>query len=141
MSGPRLVQAFAKFTHALANLERTMTLPEDNADYRTSALLAFLLAQEAAWKAIKWVLKDKIAIEVAGPKPVLQQAFLQGWLGNDDTVWLGMAEDRNLVAHTYDAEQALEIYHRVKDYVIALRKAHDLLIEKYPDLLMTPTDR
>jgi len=45
-----------------------------------------------------------------------------------------MAEDRNLVAHTYSAEQAIEIYHRVKDYVVALRKAHDLLTEKYPDL-------
>ena len=134
MSATRPVQAFAKFTHALANLERTMTLPEDNEDYRNSAILAFLLAQETAWKAIKWILKDKIAIEVAGPKPVLQEAFLQGWLGDDDTVWLGMAEDRNLVAHTYSAEQALEIYHRVKDYVVALRNAHDLLIEKYPDL-------
>ena len=137
MKESRSSQAFAKFSHTLANLERTMTLSEDNEDYRNSAILAFLLAQEAAWKAIKWVLKEKIAIEVAGPKPVIQQAFLQGWLGNDETVWLGMAEDRNLVAHTYDAEQALEIYHRVKDYVLALRKAHDLLVEKYPDLLMT----
>jgi len=40
----------------------------DNEDYRNSAILAFLLAQETAWKAIKWVLKDKIAIEVAGPR-------------------------------------------------------------------------
>lgn len=134
MSATRPVQAFAKFTHALANLERTMTLPEENEDYRNSAILAFLLAQETAWKAIKWVLKDKIAIEVAGPKPVLQEAFLQGWLGNDDTAWLGIAEDRNLVAYTYSAEQAIETYHRVKDYVVALRKAHDLLTEKYPDL-------
>lgn len=134
MSATRPVQAFAKFAQALANLERTMTLPEENEDYRNSAILAFLLAQETAWKAIKWVLKDKIAIEVAGPKPVLQQAFLQGWLGNDETVWLSMAEDRNLVAHTYNAEEAREIYHRVKDYVVALRKTHDLLIENYPDL-------
>jgi hypothetical protein len=67
----RSIQAFAKFTRALTNLECTMTLPEDNEDYRNSAILAFLLAQETAWKAIKWVLKDKIAIEVAGPKPVL----------------------------------------------------------------------
>ena len=78
MSATRPFQAFAKFTHALAILERTMTLPEENEDYRNAAILAFLLAQETAWKAIKWVLKDKIAIEVAGPKPVLQEAFLQG---------------------------------------------------------------
>jgi nucleotidyltransferase substrate binding protein (TIGR01987 family) len=136
MSDARPAQAFAKFTRTLANLERTMTLPENNEDFRNSAILAFLLAQETAWKAIKWVLKDKIAIEVAGPKPVLQEAFLQGWLGNDDKVWLSMAQDRNLVAHTYNEEQALEVYDRVKDYVIALRKAHDLLTEKYPDLLM-----
>jgi nucleotidyltransferase substrate binding protein (TIGR01987 family) len=134
MSATRPVQAFAKFTQALANLERTMTLPEENEDYRNSAILAFLLAQETAWKAFKWILKDKIAIEVAGPKPVLQEAFLQDWLGKDDTVWLSMAGDRNLVAHTYNAEQAREIYDRVKDYVVALRKTHDLLIENYPDL-------
>jgi nucleotidyltransferase substrate binding protein (TIGR01987 family) len=134
MSATRPVQAFAKFTQALANLERTMTLPEENEDYRNSAILAFLLAQETAWKAIKWILKDKIAIEIAGPKPVLQQAFIQGWLGNDETVWLSMAEDRNLVAHTYNEEQAREIYQRVKDYVVVLRKTHDLLTENYPDL-------
>ena len=68
MKESRSSQAFAKFSHTLANLERTMTLSEDNEDYRNSAILAFLLAQEAAWKAIKWVLKEKIAIEVAGPK-------------------------------------------------------------------------
>jgi hypothetical protein len=41
MSDTRPAQAFVKFTHALANLERTMTLPEDNEDYRNSAILAF----------------------------------------------------------------------------------------------------
>ena len=41
MSATRPVQTFAKFTHALANLERTMTLPEENEDYRNSAILAF----------------------------------------------------------------------------------------------------
>jgi hypothetical protein len=87
MSDTRPVQAFEKFTLALADLERTMTLPEDNRDYRNSAILAFLLAQETAWKALKWLLKDKIGIEVAGPKPVIQEAFLQGWLGDDDKVW------------------------------------------------------
>ena len=46
MSDTRPVRAFANFTRALANLERTMTLPEDNEDYRNSAILAFLLAQE-----------------------------------------------------------------------------------------------
>ncbi len=134
MNAARAGQAFAKFSYALANLERTMKLPETNEDYRNSAILAFLLAQEAAWRAIKWVLKEKMAIEIAGPKPVLQEAFVQGWLGHDDTVWLDMAEDRNLVAHTYSAEQAMEIYQRVKRYVLALRHAHTLLTEKYPDL-------
>ncbi|HEY4032535.1 MAG TPA: hypothetical protein VGL94_01050 [Ktedonobacteraceae bacterium] len=41
MSDTRPAQAFVKFTHALANLERTMTLPEDKEDYRNSAILAF----------------------------------------------------------------------------------------------------
>ena len=134
MNATRPAQAFTKFTNSLANLERTIKLPEDNEDYRNSAILAFLLAQEVAWKAIRWVLKDKIGIEVSGPKPVLQEAFAQGWLGTDDTVWLDMAEDRNLVAHTYSGEQAKEIYQRVKIYAGALHQAHNLLSAKYPDL-------
>jgi nucleotidyltransferase substrate binding protein (TIGR01987 family) len=133
MSDDRSAQAFTNFTSALVNLERTMTLPEDNEDYRSSAMLAFLLAQEAACEAIKWVLKEKIAIEVAGPKPVIQEAFLQGWLGGDDVVWLDMLRDRNLVVHIYSDERALATYRRVKDYAVALRSAHDLLIKKYPD--------
>jgi len=111
-----------------------MKLPEDNEDYRNSAILAFLFAQETSWKALKWVLKDKIAIEATGPKPVLQEAFSQKWLGSGDAVWFDMAEDRNLVAHTYSSEQAKEIYQRVKEYVKALRQMYNLLIEKYPDL-------
>jgi nucleotidyltransferase substrate binding protein (TIGR01987 family) len=134
MNAARSVQGFTKFTHALANLERTLQLPEDNEDYRNSTILAFLLAQEAAWKAFKWVLKDKAGMEVSSPKPVFQEAFSQGWLGNDDTLWLDMAEDRNLVAHTYSAQQAMEIYRRIKGYAAALRQAHTLLVKKYPDL-------
>ena len=111
-----------------------MALPEDNEAYRSAAILAFLLAQEAAWKAFKLLLKEKLAIELAGPRPVFQEAFVQRWLGDDETVWSRMTVDRNLVAHTYDEEQAVEIYQRVKQYVILLRTAHDTLMALYPDI-------
>ncbi|MEI7670199.1 MAG: HI0074 family nucleotidyltransferase substrate-binding subunit, partial [Pseudomonadota bacterium] len=98
----RISQAFVKFTAALKNFERTMKLPEDNEDYRNSAILSFLLTQETAWKAIKWLLKEEIAIEANGPKTVIQEAFLQGWLGTDSDIWFDMTQDRNLIAHTYN---------------------------------------
>jgi nucleotidyltransferase substrate binding protein (TIGR01987 family) len=134
MSDSRVMQAWTKFAHALANLERTMTLPEDNEDCRSSAILAFLLTQEAAWKVFKLLLKEKLAIELAGPRPVFQEAFVQHWLGDDETVWSRMTVDRNLVAHTYNEEQAMVIYQRVKQYAVILRTAHDLIVKTYPDV-------
>jgi nucleotidyltransferase substrate binding protein (TIGR01987 family) len=138
MSASRSAQAFTKFTDSLARLERALALPSENEDFRNSAILTFLLAQECCWKALKWVLKDKIGIEVGGPKPVLQEAYVQGWLGEDDTPWLAMADDRNLVTHTYNAEQALSIYSRLGVYSVALRHANDTLLELYPDLQAQP---
>lgn len=111
-----------------------MSLPETDEDYRNSAILNFLLAQECCWKALKWVLKEKIGIDVAGPKPVLQEAYAQGWLGEDDTLWIAMADDRNLVTHTYNAAQALSIYQRVKTYMPALRRTHETLSIRFADL-------
>jgi nucleotidyltransferase substrate binding protein (TIGR01987 family) len=134
MNVSRATQAFAKFASALRNLERTLTLPEENEDYRNSATLSFMLAQEAAWKAFQKLLQEKIGIEAAGPKPVLQEAFLQGWLGMDDRIWIDMAMDRNLVAHICNSEQKKEIYRRVKRYAVALRLARDALTFRYAEL-------
>ena len=127
----RISQAFVKFTAALKNFERTMKLPEDNEDYRNSAILSFLLTQETAWKAIKWLLKEEIAIEANGPKTVIQEAFLQGWLGTDSDIWFDMTQDRNLIAHTYNAEDAKEIYQKMKNYIVALRDLNNFLTNKY----------
>ncbi|MEM0950528.1 MAG: HI0074 family nucleotidyltransferase substrate-binding subunit [Cyanobacteria bacterium P01_H01_bin.74] len=135
MSEIRAAKAFQNFSKTLKNLERTLKLPEDNEDYRNSALLSFVLACEQCWKLLKWVLKEYIAIEARGPKPSIQEAYLQGWLSETDETWLDMADDRNLLSHTYDESQALEIYRRVKnDYAVNMRKLHTLLKEKYPKL-------
>ncbi|MEM6602956.1 MAG: HI0074 family nucleotidyltransferase substrate-binding subunit [Pseudomonadota bacterium] len=130
----RSIKAFRNFSKALHNLERTMALPSDNEDYRNSAILSFVIAYEQFWKTLKWILKEYIALDINGPKPILQAAYAQGWLGNKDKLWLNMANDRNLVAHTYDEERAREIYEHVKQYAVSMRDCHKKLSELYPDL-------
>lgn len=130
----RPAKAFRNFRKALSNLERALNLPEENEDYRNSAILSFVLAYEQCWKTLKWVLKEYIGIEEQGPKPVIQAAYQQGLLTEEDTLWIDMANDRNLVAHTYDEERAKEIYTHIKCYAKAMRAAHDTLLRLYPAL-------
>ena len=84
---------------------------------------------------MKWTLREKLLIETKAPKPTLQEAYAQEWLGANDEVWLNMAEDRNLVVHTYSEEQAQEIYEHIKLYAVTMRQTHDILAKMYPELL------
>ena len=134
MHTKRSSQAFDRFDKALANLERTLTLPEGNEDYRNSTILAFLLAEETVWKALKWILKEEVGIDISGPKPVLKEAYQQEWLGEDDKLWLGMVDDRNNVSHTYNEETAKAIYQNIKTYALAMRYTHGILSALYKNL-------
>ena len=134
MKTSRSKQAFDRFSKALKNLERTLTLPEDNEDYRNSTILAFVLAEETFWKALKWILKEEVGINTTGPKPALQEAYQQKWLGEDDKLWLGMVDDRNNVAHTYNEDLAKKIYNNIKTYAPEMRQTHNLLVESYSSL-------
>lgn len=130
----RAVKAFRNFSKALGNLERTLLLPSDNEDYRNSAMLSFVIVYEQFWKTLKRLLKEYVALDINGPKPVIQAAYSQGWLDHSDELWLDMANDRNLVAHTYNKERAMEIYQHVKQYAQLMRHCHDKLLSLYPEI-------
>lgn len=133
MSATRSQQAFDNFSKALSRLEDALHM-QPTEDTRDIAILRFMFTYETAWKAFKWVLQEKLLINEKAPRPILQEAYGQGWLGDDDTVWLNMAEDRNLVVHTYNEEQAQEIFEHIQQYATIIRMPHDLLLAKYPDL-------
>lgn len=131
MSEGRAKQSFQKFTYALGNLEEALELPSDNVHYRNSAILCFMLAYEQCWKALNRALQEKEAVEVTGSRSILKEAYRMSWLGEDDQIWLRSVKDRNLIVHTYNEEQAIEIYSRLPKYAEAMRETHDLIAKVY----------
>jgi nucleotidyltransferase substrate binding protein (TIGR01987 family) len=134
MNDQRARQAVSKFSTALANLEEEIRTYGGDKKSRNSVLLCFVLAFETVWKALKFILFTQEGVEAPSPKETLRQAYALGWLGSDDTVWLAMADDRNLVAHTYSEQQAAVIYTHVLNYSQALRALHTHLQQRYSHL-------
>lgn len=139
MNAGRTSQAIRKFADALLNLEREIATDTGDQKSRNSVLLTFVLAFETFWKVLKFVLFQMEGIDAASPKEVLRNAFQLGWLGEEDVFWLNMADDRNLVAHTYSEQQAIAIYERVQAYAVALRALFNRLQAKHPDLFTEVT--
>ncbi|NMB76609.1 MAG: hypothetical protein GYA21_15955 [Myxococcales bacterium] len=65
-------------------------------------------------------------LDCLSPKAALKQAFANHWI-DDEESWLGMLSDRNLMAHTYSAADALTVYQRLSAYLPRLKSLLDAL--------------
>ena len=112
-----LLQDYEK---ALGRFELALQTPADSDLLRAGCIQYFEFSFELAWKTIQACADDAGMRDVGSPKSCLRHAFKMGWV-TDETVWLSMLESRNRMAHTYDAERALEIYDQLPAYATALR--------------------
>ena len=93
---------------------------------RDGMIQRFELTFELAWKATKEYLEDLGITDKNSPKVAMREAFAQNLIENQD-VWILMINDRNLTAHVYNEETAVEIGNRIKNtYLLAFEM---LLIE------------
>ncbi|MCX6126393.1 MAG: HI0074 family nucleotidyltransferase substrate-binding subunit [Proteobacteria bacterium] len=83
---------------------------------RTGIIKAFEYTFELYWKTFK-VKAELEGLTVASPKAALSYALQAGLITNEDA-WLDMLEKRNLGTHTYNEEQANEIYKSIKDVFV-----------------------
>ena len=113
-----LLQDFEK---ALGRFELALQTPSDNDLIRAGCIQYFEFSFELAWKTIQAYAADAGTMEIGSPKACLRHAFKMQWIGNEE-VWLSMLESRNRMAHTYDAERALEIYDQLPAYAMSLRE-------------------
>lgn len=90
----------------------------------------FEFTVELFWKALKKHLKQDFGIEVYGPKKVLEQAYVNSLIDNEQ-LWIDMLEDRNMTSHTYKEDLADEIYIRIKKYVPEMKATYDKLIKQF----------
>lgn len=104
----RWKQRFNNFKKASEQLKDAVEL-EDYSDLERQGLIkAFEFTFELSWKTLQDLLEEKGYKEIKGPKPVIQQAFKDGYIW-DGEGWMKMYESRNLASHTYDENTAKEI--------------------------------
>jgi len=85
---------------------------------RDAAIQRFEYTFEAIWKAAQLYLREVEGVQLGSPKSVIRTSMQTGLLSEDQArVALGMADDRNLTAHTYNETLAKDIFSRLSRYV------------------------
>ncbi|ABV75767.1 hypothetical protein RPO_00920 [Rickettsia rickettsii str. Arizona] len=57
---------------------------------------------------------------------MIKEAFVAGII-NDESLWIYMLTDRNMISYTYDKKLADEIYNRIRNYVPELKKLLNII--------------
>ena len=128
----RLEEALSVSFQQLEQLQASLPLSLSQA-IRDVVLLRFVFVYDLAWHTMQRLLYLQ-GIAADHPRPVLQHAFRAYWI-DDEPLWMTMVTDRNLVAHTYKEQTAVEIYDRVKNqHALVLRKSYDFLRRELSDL-------
>ena len=84
--------------------------------YLDATIQRFEFTYELAWKLMKAYL-EYLGILANSPRGVFREAFKIEII-SDATKWIKMAGDRNLTTHTYNQQNAVDIYNIIhKDYI------------------------
>ena len=118
MSQP-LLEDYAK---ALLELEQALAEPSESRLIQAGCIQYFEFCFELAWKSVKSVAEQE-GLECHSPKTCLKVAHQNGWF-EEEPLWLEMLASRNRMSHTCDSGTALNIYHRLADFQIALQQLH-----------------
>ncbi len=121
-----------KYSRNLENLEKALhqfsdVLKESESSIvRDASIQRFEFTYELCWKTLKNFLEEIHGIRVISPKQVFKEAFALALIEDED-IFIGMIESRNMLAHTYNEEQAKNIYRKCPAYLSAMKNVFDKL--------------
>lgn len=101
-----------EYRRAVDRLEEALAAGDQPGLFIDAAIQRFEFCIELAWKSLAEVLRRDHGLEVASPKPALQEAYRLNLIDGEQH-WLQMLRDRNLSVHTYREALAREIYTRL----------------------------
>ena len=105
-----------------AALQLKKALNESVTEYiRDAAIQRFEFTYELLWKVLKSYLEKIHGIRVISPRQVFKEAFALDIIG-DEMLFLNMIESRNLIAHTYNEDQAEKVYDELKIFLPELER-------------------
>lgn len=128
------MKKFENFCKALNNLSEGAALNEPYTIVEQTGIIGlFEICFEQAWKLMKQVLEEHGRFEekIGSPRAIIKVAY-QCEMINDCEAWLELLEARNILAHTYSDEQALNVIRKLKsDYIILFETLKKELDERW----------
>lgn len=105
------MKKFENFCKALRNLEdiHKYAPPYDNV-VLTGLVSLYQICFEQAWKAMKECMENEGVNTAAtgSPRSIIKEAYRLHMI-DDETAWLNAMQARNLAAHAYNEQTAMEI--------------------------------
>ena len=125
----KIKRYFMDYKKALENLKEAVEIAQSDIEI-DGTIKRFELCYELVWKLIKEYLADE-GIVCKSPRDTFREAHRNGII-DDEYVWMEMIDDRNILVHTYEMENARKIFERIKErYVICLEKAHEIIKKRF----------
>lgn len=114
------MKKYENFCRSLSNLKEGAELNEPYTVVEQTGIAAlFEICFEQSWKLMKAILEEhgRYDEKVGSPRAIIKLAYQCGMI-TDCEGWLKLLESRNILAHTYSNEQALNIIRKLKtDYI------------------------
>lgn len=114
------MKKYENFCRSLSNLKEGAELNEPYTVVEQTGIAAlFEICFEQSWKLMKAILEEhgRYDEKVGSPRAIIKLAYQCGMI-TDCEGWLELLESRNILAHTYSNEQALNIIRKLKtDYI------------------------
>ena len=129
MEDIRYKQRFENFEKSFLKLQEALDILEPSDIEKAGIIQYFEISFELSWKLMKDYLLY-LGYDVNSPRESIKRAFAIGLI-DDGEEWLNALIDRNLTVHTYDQEQADEIYLKIANVYFNLLQN---LYNKFKDL-------
>lgn len=110
-----LRKATHRFAEALQEPESSIVMD--------ATIQRFEFTYELMWKTLKIFLEDIHGIRAISPRLVFKEAYALSIIEQED-IFLEMIQSRNLLSHTYNEEQAEQIYKKSPLYLSAIKELY-----------------
>jgi nucleotidyltransferase substrate binding protein (TIGR01987 family) len=122
MTSDKLERSLIYFQKAMDRFTEVMQEPESSI-VMDATIQRFEFTYELMWKTLKIFLEDIHGIRTVSPRQVFKEAYSLSIVEQED-IFLEMIKSRNLLSHTYNEEQALDIYKKCPSYVSAMKDVY-----------------
>lgn len=115
MSTEKLKISFKNLKKAVERFDEILKEPVTQI-VKDAALQRFEFTYELMWKTLKIYLEDIHGLRAVSPRQVFKEAYSLSIIENED-IFLEMIQSRNLLAHTYNEDQADNIFAKLSKYL------------------------